>query len=211
MKRIEHREEKWVFPFVEYRYQDTERPLPLIVQLHGAGERGAGQEDLKLVDIHGFSEHLKTNDYECLFVMPQCPADSFWAARVESIAKFIEQIKTEYNVDPDRVYLTGLSMGGYGTWYTAMARPDLFAAIAPVCGGGMAWNAHSLSMPVWAFHGVDDAVVSVTQSDEMISKLKQTNSDVTYSRLEGVGHNVWNYAYNDELITWMLSKKCKKN
>ncbi|MBQ4560085.1 MAG: prolyl oligopeptidase family serine peptidase [Tyzzerella sp.] len=211
MERIEHREEKWIFPFVEYSYKEGNKKLPLIIQLHGAGERGTGKEDLKLVDVHGFSKVLQTKDYECMFVMPQCPIDTFWAARVESIVNFIEQIKTEFDIDPDRVYLTGLSMGGYGTWYTSMARPDLFAAIAPVCGGGMAWNVGTLTMPIWAFHGAEDNVVSVTQSDEMVANLKQLNRDITYTRMDGVGHNVWEYAYTHELIEWLLSKKCKKN
>ncbi|MBO5306212.1 MAG: prolyl oligopeptidase family serine peptidase, partial [Clostridia bacterium] len=160
MNRIEHREEKWEFPFVEYSCDAKGEKLPLIIQLHGAGERGCGGKMLDLVDVHGFSKFLKDEDHRLIAVMPQCPKDSFWAARVESIVKFIEHLIREYPVDPDRVYLTGLSMGGYGTWFTAMARPDLFAAIAPVCGGGMAWNAGVLKMPIWAFHGTEDAVVS---------------------------------------------------
>lgn len=207
MNRIEHREEKWLFPFVEYSCDEKSEKLPLIIQLHGAGERGRGKEDLEKVDVHGFSKYLKTAEHKCIVVMPQCPADTFWAARVESIIKFIGQLTEEFNVDTDRIYLTGLSMGGYGTWYTSMARPDLFAAIAPVCGGGMAWNAHMLKMPVWAFHGADDPTVSVTQSDEMVAKLKEAGADVTYTRLDGVGHNVWEYAYNKELIEWLLNKK----
>lgn len=207
MKRIEHRDEKWAFPFVEYSCESKGEKLPLIIQLHGAGERGYGKEDLEKVDVHGFSKYLKEAEHDCIVVMPQCPCDSFWVARVESIIKFIEQLKSEYNVDEDRVYLTGLSMGGYGTWFTSMARPDLFAAIAPVCGGGMAWNAGVLNMPIWAFHGAEDVVVSPTQSDEMVKKLKELNKDVTYTRIDGVGHNVWNNAYNKELIEWLLSKK----
>lgn len=207
MNRIEHRDKKWKFPFVEYSCDNKNEKLPLIIQLHGAGERGRGEEDLEKVDIHGFSKYLKDAWHNCIVIMPQCPIDTFWAARVESIIEFIEQLKKEYNVDEDRVYLTGLSMGGYGTWYTSMARPDLFAAIAPVCGGGMAWNAGVLKMPVWAFHGVEDPTVSVTQSDEMVDKLKELNADVKYTRLDGVGHNVWEYAYNKELIEWFLSKK----
>jgi len=141
--------------------------------------------------------------------MPQCPPDTFWAARVESVVKFIERLLVEYNVDEDRVYLTGLSMGGYGTWFTSMARPDLFAAIAPVCGGGMAWNAGVLNMPVWVFHGAEDNVVSPVQSDEMVNALKASGADVTYTKLEGVGHNVWEHAYNANLFEWLLSKKRK--
>lgn len=210
MKRTEHREEKWVFPFVEYSGKMGTEKLPLIIQLHGAGERGSGEEDLEKVDVHGFSKIIKDEDFECIFVMPQCPEDSFWAARVESIIEFIAQLIKEYNIDEDRIYLTGLSMGGFGTWYTSMARPDLFAAIAPVCGGGMAWNAGTLKMPVWAFHGAEDSVVSVTQSDEMVSALRAIDADVTYTRVDGVGHNVWEHAYNKELLEWLLSKRRSK-
>jgi len=194
MKRTEHRENKWIFPFVKYSPNESEGALPIIIQLHGAGERGEGKEDLSLVDVHGFSKTLNEKEFPCIFVMPQCPSDSFWAARVESIIKFIEQLTDEYNVDKNRIYLTGLSMGGYGTWFTAMARPDLFAAIAPVCGGGMAWNAEVLKMPIWVFHGSDDRVVSPTQSDEMVAKLNECGADVKYSRIDGVGHGVWENA-----------------
>lgn len=206
MLRIEHREDKWMFPFVSYRPQESRKKLPLILQLHGAGERGKGEDDLALVDRHGFAPIAKNGEHECIFVMPQCPKETFWAARVESIIKFIEQLKTEFNVDENRVYLTGLSMGGYGTWYTAMARPDLFAAIAPICGGGMAWNAKVLKMPVWVFHGADDPAVNVRNSDEMVEALKKAERDVRYTRMDGIGHNVWDYAYNEELYNWLLSK-----
>ncbi len=207
MERIEHREEKWIFPFVEYSPKTKGDKLPLVIQLHGAGERGEGKKDLKAVDVHGLSKYLSENDHECMVVMPQCPLDTFWAARVESIIKFIEQLMIEFDLDEDRVYLTGLSMGGYGTWFTAMARPDMFAAIAPICGGGMAWNAEVLKMPVWAFHGADDDVVSPTQSDEMVAKMRECNLDVKYTRYDGVGHNSWCLAYNRELMDWLLSKK----
>ena len=210
MKRVEHNEEKWIFPFVEYSCDIKNQKMPLIIQLHGAGERGSGKDDLEKVDVNGFSKYLKTAEHECIVIMPQCPIDEFWAGRVESIIKFIEQLIKEYNVDEDRVYLTGLSMGGFGTWYTSMARPDLFAAIAPVCGGGMAWNAGVLKMPIWAFHGADDPVVSVNQTDEMVLKLKELGADVTYTRMDGVEHGVWEYAYTKDLLEWLLSKKrCK--
>ena len=206
MIRKEHREEKWAFPFVEYSPSEVKGKLPLIIQLHGAGERGDGS-DLSLVDVHGFSNVIKDGEYDCLFIMPQCPKNSFWAARVESLARFIEQLKAEYEIDEDRVYLTGLSMGGYGTWYTAMAYPETFAAIAPVCGGGMAWNAKVLTMPVWAFHGEDDTAVSVTQSDEMVEAIRKKEGNVKYTRMPNVSHNVWIHAYNDELYNWLLSQK----
>lgn len=207
MQRIEHREEQWEFPFVEYSGSKKMENPPLVIQLHGAGERGTGKEDLEKVDVHGFSKYLKDADHDCIVIMPQCPLESFWAAHVESIIRFVEQLIEAYGADRDRVYLTGLSMGGYGTWFTSMARPDLFAAIAPVCGGGMAWNAEVLKMPIWAFHGAEDDIVSPVQSDEMVAALKKAGADVTYTRIDGVGHNVWENAYNQELMNWLLSKK----
>lgn len=206
MKRIQHSEEKWIFPFVEYSCELGSEKLPLIILLHGAGERGNGKEDLEKVDSYDFSQYLKTADHNCIIVMPQCPEGTFWAARVESMVRFIEQLIKEYNIDEDRVYMTGLSMGGYGTWFTAMARPDLFAAIAPVCGGGMAWNAGVLKMPIWTFHGKEDTVVSPAQTEEMVAKLRSLGADVTYTSLEGVGHDAWDYAYKEELFNWLLSK-----
>lgn len=206
MKRIEHREDRYPFQFVEYAPENASSKLPLIIQLHGAGERG---EDLSLVDVHGFSKVLAEGDINARFIMPQCPKGTFWAARVESIVRFIELAIENFKADPDRVYLTGLSMGGFGTWYTAMARPDLFAAIVPVCGGGMAWNAGTLTMPVKVYHGVRDNAVSVTQSDEMVEALKRGGRDVEYIRSEEYGHNVWEIAYNKELAEWMLDKKRK--
>lgn len=204
MKRIEHNE-GFVFPFVEYSPEKPQGKLPVIIQLHGAGERGYGYDELKLVDIHGFSKLVADKDYNCLFIMPQCPSDTFWAARVESIIKFVEEIIEKYDVDETKVFLTGLSMGGYGTWFTAMAKPQLFAKIAPVCGGGMPWNARVLTMPVWAFHGAEDDCVTPVQSDEMVNKLMQLGYDVKYTRKEGVGHDVWVYAYTEELLNWFLN------
>lgn len=207
MNRIEHNESKWKFPFAEYVCSDADKKLPLIIQLHGAGERGEGGDELYLVDVHGFTEVVKDKDYECRIIMPQCPKDTFWAAKVESILTFIDQLKEEFNVDEDKIYLTGMSMGGFGTWFTAMAKPEIFAAIAPVCGGGMPWNAGVLTMPIWAFHGALDDVVTPRHTDEMVEKLEAIGADVTYSRVEGVYHAVWDNAYTEELLNWLLSKK----
>jgi predicted peptidase len=205
MIRTEFREEKWIFPFVEYT-PIKDKKLPLIIQLHGAGERGDGKEDLIKVDKLGFSNLIKNTDAECRFIMPQCQNGTFWAAKVESIIKFIEQIKAEFPTDETRIYLTGPSMGGFGTWYTAMAVPDMFAAIAPVCGGGMDWNARVLKMPIWTFHGNSDNVVNPAYTEMMVASLKKAGADVTYTKLENIGHNAWDYAYTKELLDWLLSK-----
>ena len=207
MNRTLHREPDWVFPFIAYTPEKMGEKMPLVLQLHGSGERGNGREELERVEKWGFPEMAKAGDYPCIFAFPQCPDDTFWVARVESVLRFLDQLIDRYPVDTDRIYLTGLSMGGYGTWYTAMAAPKRFAAIAPVCGGGMPWNAEVLKMPVWAFHGVIDASVSVRESDDMVAELVKCGADVRYSRVENVGHRVWLNAYNEELLSWLLEQK----
>ena len=198
---------KWQFPFVIYHPEVMDENLPLIVFLHGAGERGMGGEELPRVESSGFAKVLQEEDCPCIYVAPQCSPDSFWAAEVPNIHDFIVELTKTYPVDEKKIFLTGLSMGGFGTWYTAMRYPDMFAAIAPVCGGGMAWNAGVLTMPVWAFHGSDDPIVSVTQSDEMVNRLKEFGADVTYTKFNGVGHDAWNYVDYDLLTKWLLGKK----
>ena len=207
MKRTEWNGSEWKFPFVMYTPEKMEEKMPLIIQLHGGDERGAGGEELALMDVHGFSHLVKERDYPCILVMPQCPKNSFWSGKVESVLAFIEQIKRAFPVDEDRVCLSGLSMGGFGTWYVAMARPDIFAAIAPMCGGGMAWNAGVLNMPIWAFHGADDVIVDPFHSDNMVEKLRELGKNVIYTRMEGVGHRVYTLACNDELMQWLLRQK----
>lgn len=198
-----------VFPYIAYIPDHLSAHPALLLQLHGAGERGNGGEDLEKVLVHGFSKVADDHNLkDCILIMPQCPASTFWVARIESIKKFIDEMITAYSVDTNRVYLCGLSMGGFGTWYTAMAYPELFAAIAPCCGGGMAWNADSLQMPVWAFHGLEDTVVAPSQTIEMVEKLKDMNPNLKYDLYEGVGHDSWQKAFSEQTLNWILS--CKK-
>ncbi len=196
-----------VFPYIAYIPDNCSDRPGLLVQLHGAGERGRGGEELDKVLVHGFSKVVDDETLDdCILVMPQCPTDSFWAARVESIRVFVDEIMGRYNVDPSRVYLCGLSMGGYGTWYTAMAYPDLFAAILPCCGGGMAWNADVLTMPIWAFHGREDDDVSVSETLMMAQQLEKHNPRFRCTIFEGVGHNCWERAMTKERLQWLLQQ-----
>lgn len=205
---------KWQFPFVIYHPEVMDENLPLIVFLHGAGERGMGGEELPRVESSGFAKVLQEEDCPCIYVAPQCSPDSFWVAEVPNIHDFIVELTKTYPVDEKKIFLTGLSMGGFGTWYTAMRYPDMFAAIAPVCGGGMVWNAGVLQMPIWAFHGTEDDVVYPSETINMIHKLRSlgTNkNEVKMTLLDGVAHNAWDYAYNQELLEWLLSKVRKRN
>ena len=200
-------EEKWIYPFIMRCPEKMKENLPIIIQLHGAGERGNGKDELLRVEVHGFS-HVLTEDveYDCILVQPQCKTGSFWAADVQSIIKFINQVVDEFKADRNRIYLAGISMGAFGTWYTAMAKPDMFAAIAPCCGGGMPWNANVLKMPIWAFHGDKDDTVNVRESIEMVENARRENDDVNLTIYENVGHDSWNLAFSVELLEWLLSK-----
>ena len=164
------------FPYIAYIPETHSDHPALIIQLHGAGERGNGGTALEKVLVHGFSKiATDENLQDCILLMPQCPEDSFWIAKIESLKQFIDHFVEQNHIDTKRIYLCGLSMGGFGTWNTAMAYPDFFAAIAPCCGGGMAWNAEILKMPIWAFHGKEDSVVSVCHTEEMVQKLEGKN------------------------------------
>lgn len=207
MKITKYSNSEATFPFIAYTPDHLSDHPAMIIQLHGVGERGYGQDELERVLIHGFSKIVTDENLkDCILVMPQCPTNTFWVARIESIRKFIDELIALYGVDTDRIYLCGLSMGGYGTWYTAMAYPDLFAAIAPCCGGGMAWYAPILRMPIWTFHGMEDTVVSPNQTLEMIQALKDSHPNFKYNLYEGVGHNSWENAFSVELLEWMLQQ-----
>lgn len=210
MIREEFWGKKWEFPFVVYKPTEMKEGLPLIIQLHGAGEVGSKMEDLGKVDVHGFSHMLaEDEEYPCVFVLPQCMEGSFWVAELPNLYRFIQTVKQMFLADEKRIYLTGLSMGGYGTWYTALRYPELFAAIAPVCGGGMVWKAGALDMPVWAFHGAMDGTVNVTETLHMIQQIRNlgcNKAEVRMTILDNVGHDAWEYAYTPELLDWLLSK-----
>ena len=212
MKRTEYRDPSWIFPFVAYTPEQSEGKLPLVIQLHGAGERGAGQEDLKLVDIHGFSALLQKQDFPCITVMPQCPKDSFWAARVESIIEFVAQLKAYFPVDESRVFLTGLSMGGFGTWDMACTYPNLFSAAAPICGGGLTWRAGLLKdLPIRAFHGDADTCVPLCNSEAMVEAVNLCGGHAELTIFPGVDHNSWTPAYCDtDVIPWLVSQTRKR-
>ncbi|MBR2861782.1 MAG: dienelactone hydrolase family protein [Clostridia bacterium] len=207
MKVIKEATTKYGFPFIAYIPENLSANPALIVHLHGAGERGDGENNLDVVLVNGFPQIANDDNLkDCILLMPRCPENSFWAVKAESIVAFIDAFAKDFSVDENRIYLCGLSMGGFGTWYTAMAFPQKFAAIAPCCGGGMAWNAGVLKMPIWAFHGLDDNVVSATQTIEMVNALKDVNPELKYTLYEGVGHDSWKLAFSEELLEWMLEQ-----
>lgn len=208
MKIFKQESNENVFPYIAYIPENLSPNPSLIIQLHGSGERGNGGDELDKVLVHGLSKTANDKNLrDCILIMPQCPHNTFWVARIESIKRFVDEMVEKYSIDTNRLYLCGLSMGGFGTWYSAMAYPDLFTAIAPCCGGGMPWNARLLKMPIWAFHGLDDEIVSARNTIEMIEALKGFNPHLKYDLYEGVGHNSWDIAFSEDLINWLLSHK----
>ncbi|MEA4823985.1 MAG: prolyl oligopeptidase family serine peptidase [Clostridiaceae bacterium] len=183
--------------------------LPLLIFLHGAGERGPVIDRLYVNGIPKIfsGEH----PYRCVVVAPQCPAEETWFPYLHELHALILHTIAQQHCDPARVSLTGLSMGGYGTWELAMAYPELFSAIAPICGGGASWRSSLLKdLPIRVFHGSADDAVPVERSIEMVNAVRRAGGEVEFTIYHGAGHDVWTKAYEGtDLIAWLLSQKKK--
>jgi len=193
--------------FLPEGYGQKKQSWPMILFLHGAGERG---DDLRLVKKHGPPKIVeKQRDFPFIVVSPQCPAGDWWTDKVEVLINLLDDIVSRYDVDTDRIYLTGLSMGGYGTWALAAAHPDRFAAIAPICGGGKGIMARRLNnVPVWAFHGAKDRVVPVKESEGLVDAIKARGGDAKLTIYPDAGHDSWTVTYNNqELYDWFLGHR----
>ncbi len=185
---------------------DATKKWPLVVFLHGSGERGS---DIEKVKIHGPPMLVeKGKKFPFILISPQCPTDSWWS--YEPLMELIEDAETRYRVDPKRIILTGLSMGGYGTWELGCRHPEKFAALVPLCGGGVPYLARKIKdTPVWVFHGAKDAGVPISESQRMVDALEKSGSTkVKFTIYPEAGHNCWTEAYNTEaLYQWMLEQK----
>ncbi len=187
---------------VGYEEQSARR-WPFILFLHGRGECGT---DLHLVSTEGLAKKLQTQtDFPFLTVAPQCLPGKNWDA--EMLNTLLDELLDSYRIDRERVYLTGLSMGGFGTWALAIAHPERFAAIAPICGGGDPARVCVLKdMPVWNFHGGRDSVVPIARSNEVVNALQACGGDVRFTVYPEAGHDSWTETYsNPQLYEWFLS------
>lgn len=182
--------------------EDTETKWPLLVFLHGAGERGAV---LDLVKQHGPPKLAAAGqDLPFITVSPQCPAGEWWLpARVVDL---VDSLSAAYRVDTERIYLTGLSMGGYGTWNIAARYPHKFAAIAPICGGGDPDSVEEFAhLPTWVFHGALDSVVPLQNSQAMVDALHAAGNAARFTIYPEAGHDSWTETYNNpELYRWFM-------
>ncbi len=190
-----------------------DKKWPLIIYLHGGGERGSS---LDLVKTHGIPKIVETQDLPFVALSPQCPSNYWWSDFLPLLDDMIQQAVDTLNVDPHRVYLTGNSMGGYGTWHFAVEYPHRLAAIAPICGSGpWMYNVRErlssmVHIPTWAFHGAEDEIVLPIESQVMVRDLQEAGGDARLTLYPGVGHDSWTQTYADgALYDWFLAHKRK--
>lgn len=199
-------------PYVVFvpRNYDSSKPTPVILFLHGAGETKGGKKQPVEVGI-GPAIRKREKTFPFIVVIPQSE-NRTWRAGSDDAKRalaILDLTMKEYNGDPKRVYLTGLSMGGFGTWSLAAAEPNRWAAIVPICGAGDPSTAETIKhIPCWAFHGDKDTAVKVEGSRTMIEALKKAGGQPKYTEYPGVGHNSWDNAYGtDELYDWLLQQQ----
>ncbi|MFD2246382.1 dienelactone hydrolase family protein [Pontibacter ruber] len=184
---------------------DPAKKWPLILSLHGAGERG---ENMELVAKQGLPRYLEDKpDFPFVVAYPQCPKGTYWL--VPLLNNWLEQVLAEVNADESRIYLTGYSMGGYGTWRWASDNPEKFAAILPICGGGDVNKAHNLvHTPIWAFHGKRDNIVPLDETTEMVIAVEALGGNVKLTIYPDLFHDSWTVTYNNPAIyDWLLQHK----
>jgi predicted peptidase len=214
--------------FVPSKYKAKGEKWPLLLFLHGLGE--CSDDDLSKVKIHGPAKIVESRpDFPFVVVSPQCPPPVPWAPgkpfpktsqeiielvqnawNVDQLIQLVDHVRDNLNIDTDRVYVTGLSMGGYGTWRLVAKYPDRFAAAVPICGGGNpATMAESLSKtPIWAFHGAKDPTVPLAESERMVQAVQRAGGDVKLTVYPEVGHLSWVPTYeNQEVYNWLLAHR----
>ena len=180
---------------------------PLMLFLHGAGERG---DNLDLVKKHGPPKIVdEKKDFPFITVSPQCPAGKSW--NPQQMAKLVDHVANTYSADPKRLYVTGLSMGGFGTWNLLAEYPGKFAAAIPICGGGDPAKVEKMKdTPIWVFHGAKDTAVSISKSEAMVDALKKISDKVKFTMYPEAGHDSWTETYNNpEVYKWLLEQKLK--
>lgn len=183
---------------------------PLVLFLHGSGERG---DDLEKVKVHGPPKLIaQGKEFPFIVVSPQCPENTRWVSQIEMLNALLDELTATLPVDEERIYLTGLSMGGQGTWHFAYQYPERFAAIAPVCG----WGVRDVlcvftEMPVWMFHGANDDVVPLAEGQRLFEALKKCGNDAKFTVYPDANHDSWTETYNNpDLYTWLLQQRRTK-
>ena len=213
-KQLSHRLQREITKQVHINYllylpdkygTDPTAKWPLLLFLHGAGERG---HDIELVKRHGPPKMAEKGEkFPFVIVSPQCPEESLWEIERDALIALLDEVSETYRIDKSKIYVTGLSMGGVGTWDLAANYPNKFAAIAPICGGGNPKQAVQLThTPIWAFHGAKDAVIPAEKSSEMVDAANAAGGNAKLTIYPNANHDAWTETYqNPELYQWLLS------
>lgn len=186
------------------------KKLPLILFLHGAGERGDDNQSQLKHNPFSLAPEGTFKKNPCLVIAPQCPKEQWWSGdNLKTLIKLVGEITDHLPVDKNRIYITGLSMGGMGTWALLDMEPKLFAAAVPICGRGNPQKAKNIKhIPIWAFHGDADTTVTPDGTREMVAALKEAGSEVKYTEYPGVKHDSWTQTYKQaELWEWLFAQK----
>lgn len=189
--------------------KDKRQRWPLVIFLHGSGERGTDLNKVKLLGPPRMAADGK--QFPFILVSPQCPENSWWTEQTDMLSALVDQVEAKYKVDKGRIYVTGLSMGGFGTWAMAAKEPKRFAAIAPICGIGDPKDAPLIKdIPMWVFHGAKDKVVDPAKDKEMVDAVIAAGGNPKFTLYPDVGHDSWNAAYSsEEFWKWLLEQKRK--
>lgn len=215
---------------------NLDKKYPLLLFLHGAGERGNDNEKQLIHGSSMFLEPENRSNFPAFVVFPQCPEDGWWidlslrqalrddpdlqesvefpaSEPMNLVLGLLDQLKSDLNIDENRLYVMGLSMGGYGTFDLLSHRPEWFAAAVPICGGGNAELAERYAphTSFWVFHGEEDNVVPPEHSRIMVNAIDEAGGNVKYTQYKGVGHNSWDPAFKEEdLLPWIFDQKRKE-
>lgn len=202
--------------YLPKNYAETDEAFPIVMFLHGSGQRG---NDLSNLAETGLPQNIEAGaDYPFIVLAPQCPENQWWAQYSEALLQLVDATMQNYRVNEKRVYLTGLSMGGFGVWHLATEYPNRFHAIAPICGfAGDPLIAYLFGyperlkriahIPVWAFHGDADPVVPIAAQKHLVKTLKGYGGTAKLTTYKGVGHDSWTQTYaNPKLYKWLLAQ-----
>ncbi len=195
--------------FLPKDYGTDNRKWPVMLFLHGSGERG---DDLKLVKVHGPPKLVESrSDFPFIVVSPQCPQDRSWQGSVQQhlLAELLDSVMTRFTTDHERICVTGLSMGGFGSWTLAARYPARFSAAVPICGGGDPSDAAQLkSVPFWVFHGAKDTGVPLKLSEEMVDAVQKVGGHAKLTVYPEAGHDSWTETYQNEAVyDWLLAQR----
>jgi predicted peptidase len=187
-------------------YSRHQRKYPLLIYLHGGSQRGNDLEKLKTYGPP--AQVAQGRDFPFIIASPQCPEGKYWSTQDWFDSLYTQLVKA-YRIDTRRIYVTGISMGGYGAWQVAVDYPHAFAAVVPLCGGlndpGQVCRINRV--PVWTFHGTADDVIPFSETEKLVSGLEQCNGKVTFTRLENEGHSIQYLYEREDLYHWMLKHK----